>query len=146
MWVFGGGGFAGVCVTLDASLGGGVVRSTICASKEEPVVALGARDRGVALLEAGVARHDAGVARRRGGGETSLVREASVLRRWAVSRRKSGTAVLELESPGLLDLDISLLGISSTRTSRPSLLVCNFLRLVERESDILGITAGRYLV
>ena len=86
--------------------------STICVSEEGPDVALGVRDRGVALLEAGVAR-------RRGGGETSLVREASVLRRWAVSRRKSETVVLfEREfSALLLDLDISLLGISSTHTS-----------------------------
>src|SRR5947209_1025241 len=99
MWVFGDEGFARACVALDASLGGGVVRSTICASDEDPCVALGARDRGAAPLEAGVTRLDAGVARRRGGGETSLVREASVLRRWAVSRRKPGTAVLELEFP-----------------------------------------------
>lgn len=41
-----------------------------------------------------------GVARLSGGGEISLFREASLRRRWAVSRRKSAAAVLlEAELP-----------------------------------------------
>jgi len=53
VWVLGDERFGAARETLDTLLGGGgVVRSTICASGESPNVTLEARDRGVSPLEA----------------------------------------------------------------------------------------------